>query len=126
MNRGDVSGNNRGWYWTLDRLKRLKQLLDKAAQQDDKGHYFGGSLALSNYVLDNARKAGLEGLTRGRVKTGIEIFRFLGGIDEGKPGVGLATDKRGYYPEKLQSITPSDINRYRRALGVKGPLPPPR
>ncbi len=121
-----MGGNNRGWYWTPKRLKNLKRLLDKAALQDDKGYYLPGSLALSNYVLDNARKAGLGDITRGRVRTGIEIFRFLGGIDEGKPGVRLATDKRGYYPDKLRSITLNDIRRYRRTLGVKGPLPPAR
>lgn len=121
-----MSGNNRGWYWMPERLEKLKQLLDTAAQEDEVGFYFPGDLALVNYVLDNARKAGLEGLTRGRVRAGVDIFRFLEGIDDGKPGVGLARDKRGYYPQKLQSITLSDINRYRRKMGVKGPLPPPR
>ncbi len=109
------------WYWTPKQLEKLCWLLNRAAKQDEEGHYFGGPLALNAYVIKNGERAGLANLTEGRVKMGLALLCYLGVLEPGKPGVKALDHKRRYYPEKARSVSNSDVNRFRQEVVGKSP-----
>jgi hypothetical protein len=120
-----MSGNNQGWYWTPERLLKLRQVLNRAAKRDEQGHYLG-PIGLSAYASANGKHEGLAGINIGQAAVGLKIFLFLGALEPSVRGAKSQGYKRRYYPDKLDSITVADIQRFRQSRGVASPMPPAR
>jgi hypothetical protein len=105
-------------------LRKLGELLIQPTDRDEKGHYFGGPIALNSYVLEYGKTAGLRDLTVGRVKVAVNILIFVGALELGKSGPKPEGYKRRFYPDKVNAITTADLMRFRAAKhGAHSPLP---
>ena len=119
-----MSGNNKGWFWTVDRLQLLRQVLNQAAKRDADGFYLGPT-PLQAYVVHNAARVGLN-VDRTLAKHGLEILVFVGVLEPGRPGRKLPGYRRGYTPSVMVGLSEADILRFRESQGVRSPLPPRR
>lgn len=115
--------NSRSWYWTPERLEKLQQTLDGAAEHDSGGLYFR-RMGLRRYVVDNGSKHGLSTDTT-TAGDGLTILVFLGVLEPGRQGAQPLGYKRRYTPQD-RPITWDDIARYRRSRGITSPTPRPR
>lgn len=120
-----MGGNNQGWFWTPERLAKLRLVLDRASERDSEGLYFG-AISLSSYVRTNGHHEGLEGLPHSQVQVGLAIFLFLGALEPGRRGKKLPGYKRRYYPDKAKDVSEADILRFRQSRGTKSSVPPGR
>ena len=111
-NRGDM-GNSRPPFWTVARLEQLRRVLDKAAERDESGAYFG-AFSLGGFVTEQAPSEGLS-VSVVLANSGLTVLVFLGIIGPGKQGVKRAgvDYRRRYYPER-PVITEDDLARYRQ------------
>lgn len=119
-----MSGNNKGWRWTPERLMKLRKLLDGVAGHDIEGSCFIGPVGLSARIFSAAMEARLV-TSYLQLGDGLKILVFLNVLEPGKAGNRSPAYKRRYHPNR-SPITWSDITRYRESRGARSPNPPGR
>jgi hypothetical protein len=114
----------RKWFWTPERLERLRSSLNAVAEHDSEGAYFG-RVGLQSHVSWHGSRYGLDNVSHSVAANGLAILTFLGVLAPGKRGTKKPGYKRRYYPDR-PPITEADINRFRQSRGVNSELPPAR
>lgn len=112
-----MPGNNKGWFWTPDRLEKLRRVLSKMAQKDSEGWYFYGT-GLSRLVANTGRQEELH-VTMSQAGEGLKILVFLEILEQGRQGNKVLAYKRRYYPDKIETIGEAEIASYRMHVKQK-------
>lgn len=107
------------WFWTPERLKLLKDILDEVALDDGSGGKYFPREGVRPLVWRHYARFGVvrPGATYNMIDPvmigeGLRIMVFLGGI-ESVQGRGHI---RRYYPEKLRELGWAEINSFREAF----------